>query len=541
MLRQKVARLPDKSGVYLFKNKDGRVIYVGKATSLRSRVRSYFQGTHTDSPKTETLVANIRDLDFIITRDPLDALMLENTLIKKHEPRYNVRLKDDKSYPYLKLTNEAYPRLTITRRVTDDGGKYFGPYSSTAGLRETLRFLQRVFPLRLCADMKKQPCMYFHIGKCGGPCCGEVSEEEYARNVRAATLFLEGRDSGMVERLREEMNDAAKKMQFERASVLRDRIGALESVAAERQKVVGTKGGDRDILGVAVGTGMAAVELLTVRDGTLTGHDTFILRTGGEETDREVTGAFLNLHYGRAMHIPPEIVMEALPEEREETTKLLTAKRGGKVKLSAPSRGANKPLLEMARTNAAHRQADEERKELADNRRNAELSGALGKRLGMKRAPRRIIGMDVSTIQGTSTVGCVVTFKDGAPDKKGYRKFIIRGVTHDDYGALREMARRYFARRAQGLEEAADLVLVDGGKGQISAVAQGMEESGVGDRPVVIGIAKEKRISYILGQETAVIYRQDEPAYMLIRRVDEEAHRFAITFHRKKRGERMFQ
>lgn len=541
ILRQKINRLPEKPGVYLYKDKSGRIIYVGKAVSLRDRVRSYFNSSHDEAPRTRMLVDNIRDLDFILTRNEIEALMLENTLIKKHAPYFNVQLKDDKTYPFLKITNEKYPRLMFTRRYVVDGSRYFGPYSSAAGVRDTLRFLNRVFPLRLCEDMKKKPCMYSQIGQCLGPCGDDVDEEEYQRNVRAVTRFLEGRDTGMIEQLKSDMAESSANMQFERAAVLRDRVAALEEIAGSRQHVVGMKKNDADIIGVAPGEEISVVEILHLREGAVAGHDAFVLRTAGGNPVPDILGSFLNLHYGQAAQVPGEILLEAKPADEKLIAEFLATRRGAPVKIAVPSRGAKKILVDMARNNAAQRLDDEVAADTMNKKKNDEMTRALAKRLGMRALPRVIIGMDISTIQGAETVGSIVSFRDGAPQKKGYRKFIIRDVSHDDFGALTEMTRRFFTRVRGGREEKPDLVIVDGGRGQVGAVERGLAAAEFTDPQLVIGIAKEKRVSHILGQETPIIFQPDEPAYKLVMRVDNEAHRFAITFHRKKRSEAMFQ
>jgi len=537
----KVKSLPAKPGVYIFKNKESKIIYIGKAKSLRNRVSSYFHSSHTDSEKTRRLVAAVRDIDFIITSSELDALLLESTLIKKHRPRYNILLKDDKGYPFLKITKEEFPRLEFARRVEDDGARYFGPYSSVTAVRGTLRFLKRVFPLRFCDKMKAAPCMYYHIEKCPGPCTGNVSDEDYRKNVRAITMFLEGRAGDAVRALENEMKAAAGSQQFERAAVLRDRLQALHSVAKQQQTAVFADRRDRDIVGIAVGDRLACAELLFVRRGLLTGHEPFMLEVQPDETPGDTLSAFMKLYYDQAGYIPPEIIVSHEMAEKELIAELLNNRERRTVKLIVPKRGEKKRMADTAVQNAIQRLEDETRREKSDREQRRVMSQALSKRLGVSKTIRRIIGFDISTIQGTNTVGAAVAFTDGAPDKDGYRKFLIRGTGRDDFSSMKEMATRYFLRVGNGQEAMPDIVLVDGGAGQVAAAGEGIELSGCKRPPIVIGYAKKTGVSHILGEKTPMILSPDEPAAWLVQRIIAEAHRFAISFHRKRRSGEMIE
>lgn len=540
-LETRVKSLPAGPGVYLFKNAAGRVIYVGKAKSLRARVSSYFQSVHLHPEKTRLLVAATRDLDFILTDNELEALLLESTLIKKHKPRYNVRLKDDTGYPFLKITAEEYPRLEFARRIEADGARYFGPYSSASGVRGTLRFLKRVFPLRFCNSMKKYPCMYYHIEKCPGPCTGEVPAEEYGKRVRAITMFLEGRAGEVVRELERDMKEAARASHFEKAAVLRDRLQALESVVKQQQTVVFADKKDRDIVGVAVGERLACAELLFVRGGLLTGHDPFVLDVQQGGTPGETLDAFIKQYYGRAGAIPGEIIISHAVEEAGLLSEFLSERAGRTVKLIVPRRGGKKKIVDTALRNAAQRLEDESRKDRLDREQRRVMTRELTKRLGGKKLVRRIVGFDISTIQGSNTVGAVVSFQDAKPEKDGYRKFIIRGTGRDDFSSMREMAMRYMRRVRDGEEPKPDLIIVDGGRGQLSAVEEGIAASGFSGGARAIGYAKKTGVSHVSGESSPIIFSLEEPAAWLVQRVIAETHRFAITFHRKRRGKEMLE
>lgn len=537
-LKPRIARLPRKPGVYLFKNAAGKVIYVGKASDLRSRVTSY---TRPDphSPKTEQLRAEIRDLDFIITTNEVEALILENTLIKKHYPHYNVQLKDDKTYPYIKLTNEQYPRLELTRRVAADGARYFGPYSSAYGVRGTLAFLQKVFPLRMCNKKRTGPCMYFHIGRCIGPCSGEVDEDEYARNVRAVELFLKGRREELVEGVRGQMKDAAAARHFEHAAILRDRLRAIESLFRQKQEVVWSQAIDMDVLGVALEGERACAEVMFVRGGLLIGHDPFLMRAGAADTPAAVLSGFIEQYYAHRADIPGEIAACREPDDAALIEEFLTLRRGARVRLLWPQRGKRRSLALMAADNAAQRLRDDIMRDTAGRAQAAALLNALEQRLGAAAPLARIIGFDISTTMGTQTVGSAVAFQNGIPDKSGYRKFIIRGSGRDDFSSMREMAARWLRRVTAGDWPAPDLIIVDGGRGQVSAVELGIVDAEYFKPLFVMGFAKKSFESHIMGRDEPLRLERDEPAAHLVRRVIEEAHRFAITFHRKKRGEKM--
>lgn len=539
-LRETVASLPAQPGVYIFKDAAGKVIYVGKAKSLRARVASYFRDQGQEAERAGRITRHAAALDFILTSNELEALLLESTLIKKHQPRCNVLLRDDKGYPFLKLTREDFPKLEFTHRMADDGARYFGPYSSGASVRGTLRFLKRVFPIRHCATMKKQPCMYHHIEKCPGPCSGNVSVEEYAEAIKAATLFLEGRAGRAIAEMRREMEAAASEMKFEKAAILRDRIAALEKVSGERQTVVLMDGGDRDVIALAKSETLACVETMFIRDGLMTGHEPFILKAQPEQTEEEIMEAFIKQYYiGGAP--PPELLISVQVEDRELLEEFLRGRAGRKVALRKPVRGEKKSLVETALKNSRQRLEDEEKKQSVSMEERRKLTRTLTWRLGAKKPARRIVGFDISTIQGTNTVGAAVVFQDARPEKESYRRFIIKGSGKDDFSSMREMARRYFTRVAEGRELPPDLVIVDGGKGQVSAFAAGLSDAGVIQPVRAIGYAKKTGVSHLLNEDTPIIFAPDDESARLVRMVVAETHRFAVSFHRERRGKEMLE
>lgn len=541
-IEQKLKLLPNKPGVYLYKDAAGRVLYVGKAIDLKKRVSSYFKPASAYDQRIEKLVPAIRDIDFIITNNELEAIFLENTLIKKYRPRFNIMMRDDKGYPYLKLTDEEFPRLELSRRVREDGGRYFGPYTSAANVRGTIQFLQKVFPLRLCKKMnknRKEPCMYYHIEKCGGACSGLVSAEDYAQNVEAVSLFLNGRRMEIIENLRAQMMRAASEKSFEKARIYRDRLAALEAVANRKQEVVIDDKVDIDVLGAATESGLACVEVMFIRDGNLTGHDPFVLRTGEAGNLSEIVEEFIQQYYAHRGGIPPEVIVSHAPDNISLMKEFLKDRAGRAVNIVAPKRGRKMNLSVMATKNAAQRLREEIDRDLHSKAQAEKLLAALRERLKTDDPLSRIVGFDISTTRGIDTVGSAVAFNDGTPDKAGYRKFIIKGSGADDFSSMTEMATRYFTRVLAEQWPAPDLLIVDGGKGQISAVERGLSDAGY-DRPVIVmGFAKESFESYMIGRRNPIRFKQEEPAVHIVRRVIAEAHRFAITFHRKKRGARM--
>lgn len=556
--QEKVKTLPDGPGVYLFKDASGTVIYVGKAVSLKNRVRTYLQSGSFRDPKVRLIVDRAKDLEYIVTDSEVEALILESNLIKEHRPRYNVVLKDDKSYPYLKVTvNEDYPRVFITRRVLKDGARYFGPYTRAGAVHETLRLLKKLFPFRSCKQkepvFRGRPCLNYHIKRCLGPCCGLVSREEYRAMIRDLCLFLEGRQEEVVKNLRARMEEAAGKLEFERAAELRDQIQAVEEVVA-RQKVLSSRMEDQDVIAVARGVELACVMVFFVRGGRLIGRDHFLLDAPGQMSRAEVITSFIKQYYLRAEFIPQEVLVEeALPEELAAIERWLSDKKGSRVHVYVPRRGEKRELVEMVGKNALlalkeHEMERSQREYDADR-----ALGGLARALGLERVPDRLECFDVSTIQGTSTVASMVVFERGRPCKDQYRRFKIKTVQGvDDFAAIREAVGRRFARgqeeqdliktgqlstREAGFYRMPDLVIVDGGKGQLAAARSVMEELGFGHIPV-FGLAKEEELLYAPDRLEPLRLPPDSPELHLLQRLRDEAHRFAVSYHRRLRDRR---
>jgi len=554
-LREKLRLLPDRPGVYLMKNAAGEVIYVGKAVSLRSRVRSYFQSPSGMSAKVRVMASHIADVDYIVTDSEVEALILEANLIKEHRPRYNVRLRDDKAYPYLKITlGEPFPRVVVTRRVERDGARYFGPYTNSNAVRETTRFLRKLFPIRTCSldlsgELNYRPCLLYHIKRCVGPCAGKVSPEEYDRLIDQVSLFLEGRHDRLLPGLYREMKEAAQALEFERAARLRDQIRALEAVA-ERQKVVSERAVDQDIIGFAREKDLVCVQVFYVRGGRLIGREHFFLEAVAEDEPAEIMTAFVQQYYQRAPFVPPEVLLQVPVEDQDVVEGWLRQRRGGVVRLHVPQRGEKRRLMEMVVENA--RLALEERlAQLARRSEEAERAMAhLAEVLGLPALPQRIEAFDISNIQGNQAVASMVVFEDGQPKPSDYRRFKIRTQsTPDDYAMMREVVHRRFLRglreqadevEARGFGQFPDLVLIDGGKGQLNAAREVMRELGVEDIPTV-ALAEQFEHVFVEGRAEPVILPWASPGLKLLQRIRDEAHRYALTYHRHLRDQRASQ
>ncbi|NPV69647.1 MAG: excinuclease ABC subunit UvrC [Firmicutes bacterium] len=555
-LIEKVRNLPELPGVYLFKDSRGKVIYIGKAISLRNRVRSYFQVGQAYTRRLTGLTANIADLEYITTGSEVEALILESNLVKKYRPRYNIKLRDDKHFPYLRITlDEDWPRALIARSMKKDGSRYFGPYTRAGSLRETLDLLRRVFPYRTCSNdafrNARRPCLNYQIGRCLGPCCGHVGKEAYGGMIRDMCSFLEGRTRDVVSRLRSRMQGAAERLDFEEAARLRDQIRAVEDIA-EKQNIIFTDMKDRDVVGVATAGNDAVAQVFQIRDGKMVGRETFALSDAAGAEPGEIAGSFLKLHYSSASSVPPEILLPAEPADFEAIEEWLSGLRGARVRTRVPSRGKPRELVEMAITNA--RLAIEEMKP-EEEREAEEIRSALeglSSAVGLTESPHRIEGYDISNIQGRQPVGSMVVFRDGRPDKSQYRKFRIKSrETPDDFAMMQEVLFRRFRRglaereeRAdasprgeppEGFAEFPDLILVDGGKGQLSAALEVLKALGLLHIPV-IGLAKQEEEIFLPGRPDPVILPRDSKALYLIQRLRDEAHRFAVGYHRKLRG-----
>ncbi len=556
-LAEKLKYLPQAPGVYIMKNSSGEIIYVGKALSLKNRVRSYFQSSKNHSPKVISLVTQVADIEYILTDSEVEALILECNLIKKHRPRYNVRLVDDKSYPYVKVTlNEEYPRVFMTRKVVRDGARYYGPYTDAGALRETLRLLKKVFPIRQCrqksVDRQKRPCLNYHIRRCLAPCQGEVSTVRYLEMIKNVCLFLEGRHEELVRTLAARMEEAAENMDFEQAAELRDRIRDIEKVV-EKQKIVSADPTDQDVIALAREGELSGVVVFFVRGGKLMGREHFIIDETSEMEDSEILTSFVKQYYIQVEYIPRDILLPAELTETEVINAWLEEKRGARVYLRVPRRGEKARLVEMARKNATEELAQHR---VREEQARARLEGAL---LGLKdylelaRIPRRIECYDISNIQGTESVGSMVVFTGGKPRPDLYRRFRIKTVEGpNDFASMQEVLRRRFNRGLREQEEIAagklerekarfaempDLVIIDGGKGQLSAAREVMRELQV-DPIATYGLAKEQELLYGEGSPEPVVLPRNSESLYLVQRIRDEAHRFAITYHRKLRGKR---
>jgi excinuclease ABC subunit C len=540
-VEEQLETLPTKTGVYLLKDSGGNVLYVGKAANLRSRVRSYFGTPYSLSPKLQRMANKVRDIDFIITDSEQEAIILECNLIKGHRPRYNVRLKDDKSYPYLKVSiGEEWPQVYITRRFDDDGSRYFGPFASAGSLRKTLDLVRKLFPYRSCnrniTGNDARPCLEYHIHRCVAPCIGAVTKEEYSEVIRQVILFLEGRGEQVLCELRREMAQAAEGLQFERAALIRNQIQAVQRVM-ESQKVVSASGGDRDVLALARGQDEACVQVFFVRGGKVIGREHFILEGAQDEVPGQIMASFLQQFYDSAPYIPPQLLLQVEPDDMPLIQGWLEGKRGSKVGLYMPQRGERKRLVDMVAENA--RQALElfKAKRLSDSGKLIAALEELWVELHLPRLPQRMECYDISDIQGTAAVGSMVVFEGGRPKPAHYRRFRIKSISQiDDYAMIQEMLRRRFRRQS---EEGSwgiipDLVLIDGGRGHLNSALGVLQELELDSIPVA-AIAKEKEEVFIPHMAEALTLPRNSQALFLLQRIRDEAHRFAISYHQRLR------
>lgn len=528
------------------KGEADEVLYVGKAVNLRNRLRSYFQSSATHSPKVLRLVDNAADLDFFVTDSELEALILECNLIKRHRPHYNVRLKDDKRYPYIKITwQEDFPRVNVVRRMLADGARYFGPYTSSAAMRQTLDLLRHIFPYLTCkrkiTGSDERSCLYHHIGRCLAPCIGAVSKDDYRDMMQQVCLFLEGKGEEVLASLRQRMETAAENMEFERAAHLRDQIDAVERVI-ERQRVVSASLVDQDAIAIAREDGEVCTQVFFVRSGKLVGHEYFLMEGGGDVEEPEILSSFLKQFYNHAAHVPPEILLPAEIEENQVIEKWLTERRGGKVSLRVPRRGQKRKLLEMVEENARETLSHLLAREQIERTRALSGVSDLQTQLGLQEPPLRIEAYDISNIQGVAATGSMVVFAEGVPAKSEYRRFKIRAAQGpDDYAMMQQVLRRRF-RRATAEEgetqgswaQVPNLIVVDGGKGQLNAALEVLAEQGLEGVPT-IGLAKAREEIFTPGESEPVVLPRDSEALHLLQRLRDEAHRFAIVYHKAMR------
>jgi excinuclease ABC subunit C len=542
-LQRKIEELPACPGVYTFKDARGKVIYVGKAKSLRSRVRAYFRRGEAPAPKTAALVERTADVDIIVTRSEVEALILESNLIKHFKPRYNVSLKDDKRYPYIKVTvKEPYPTFRATRNVVKDGSRYFGPYTDAKAMRRTLRLLREIFPVRMCKrnlplSRPDRGCLNYQIGRCMGPCRGDVDRDAYRSMIDRVCQYLSGRMSDLVRNLRRRMEEEAEGYRFEEAARLRDILQALEKVS-QRQTVVFPDARDRDVVAVRSAEGKAVGVVLKVREGKLVGKETYRLAPGGEPGAEELVTAFLQQYLTVTASIPDEIVTESRPKGRAILERWLGGETGGPVRIVTPRSGKARDLARTAAANAGlllHESSDAAPTET----RTVAAVRELQRWLGLREAPAAVAAFDISTTQGSYPVGSRVFFRNGRPVKSLYRHYSIRSVSgQDDFAMMEEALKRAWGHVVTGSEERPDLVLIDGGKGQVSSALAGIVGSGESEVPPVVGIAKRLDEVYVPGRSEPVQIPRTSPALRMLQRIRDEAHRFALSYHRKLRSAR---
>lgn len=543
-LNAKLKSLPGKPGVYMMKDSRGRIIYVGKAKSLKNRVRSYFQDARTPDPKQKALLKKISDFDLLIADSEMEALILESNLIKEYKPRYNVNLKDDKRYPYLKVTvDEDFPRVLVVRRVKKDKSKYFGPYTNVRGMRQTIRLLRRIFPIRSCnfalpSKKKYKLCLDYHIKRCQGPCEGLVKKDEYQEMIKDVCLFLSGKNSILIKELKRKMENAAEIERYEEAARIRDQITSLESVM-QRQKVVGTDSTDRDIIALVQEGKDISVAALQIREGIMIGRQNFHLVASAKTTQGEILSNFLRRYYMHSPIIPQQIILPLDPDDSEMIQKWLKQKRGFNVEFVTPQKGKKLKLLEMAQKNA-RLLLDElllQRKER--KKKVPEPVLMLQKDLYLEKAPIEIAGIDISNIGGKDAVGSLVYFSDGKPKKSEYKRFKIKTVvSQDDFAMISEVVKRYFGSLIDKKKNFPDLVLIDGGKGQLSLALRALHSLGIKDQKIM-ALAKRIDEIFLPGKPDPLMIKKDSSSLKLLKRVRDEAHRFAISYHKLLRKKRM--
>ena len=535
-IEEKLALLPDSPGVYIMKNAQGKVIYVGKAVVLKNRVRQYFQNTKNHSPKVRVMVSHIADFETIMTASEVEALILECNLIKKHRPRYNISLKDDKTYPYVKVTlADEFPRVMLTRRILKDGARYFGPYTNVGAVHESLKLLRRLFPMRTCKHMDvDRPCLEYHIKRCLAPCVGLADADEYRDMVRSVCLFLEGRTDEVEKELETRMEAAAENLQFELAARLRDQLKAVRRVA-EKQNIV-TGYGDQDAVGMARSGLGVCVQVFLVRAGKMVGREHFLLSGSEAESDEALLSAFLKQYYYRAAFIPKEILLPCPITEQSVIEEWLTERKNSKVSLLLPQRGQKHEIVQMAERNAEKYLSDEAARIQTATAQTEGAVEELGRVLGLEKKPWRMECFDISHIQGAETVASMVVFEGGAPKKSDYRRFKIKSAEGkpDDFLSMREVTTRRYGK--PDAEDMPDLIVIDGGLGQLSSALSIIR--GAGHTTPVIGLAKQFELIFVEGTSEPVELPRNSQALYLMQRIRDEAHRFAITYHRKLRGKR---
>ncbi len=547
--------LPDRPGVYLMKDDRGDVVYVGKAQSLRNRVRSYWQKATPagEIHRIRSVIDRVAEVEYTLTDSVSEALLLEANLIKRFKPRFNVRLKDDKSYPYIKVTlGDDFPRVERTRKLPNDGSRYFGPYASATSVDESMNLVRRLFPFRTCTiEIKdgeralQRPCLLYHIKKCQGPCIQAIAKDDYRADIAQVELFLEGRQETLVTALQREMAAAAERTDYEAAAALRDKIRAIERTM-ESQKMAAFARTELDLVGLARQDNQAAVQLFAIRAGKLVGRDVFLLEAMREASDDEVVASFIEQYYARATSIPREVYLPTLSDDVADLEAFLADRRGGPVHLKLAQRGEKRELMALATRNAAETLAKEQARWLVDQGKTLAALEELAEALGLPGPPARIECYDISNFQGSESVGSMVVFEEGKPRSGEYRRFRIKTVEGpNDFASHQEVLRRRFRASRVGQEGSEeerrwampDLVVIDGGRGQVAAAKVVLDELGLHDLALV-GLAKEREELFLPGRADPVVLAATSPALYLVQRLRDEAHRFAITYHRDLRAKR---
>ncbi|GAB4536457.1 MAG: excinuclease ABC subunit UvrC [Anaerolineales bacterium] len=548
--------LPEKPGCYLMKDQGGEIIYVGKAINLRNRVRSYFHRSAQKDTKTRHLVQHIADIEWIVVASELEALILEMNLIKRYRPHYNVRLKDDKRYPYIKVHwQDPFPKVTVTRRMVQDGGRYFGPYTSVWAVHQSLDVLRRIFPYLTCdrtiTGEDRRACLYYDIKRCNAPCIGAVSKQQYRQMIADMMSFLDGHSDEVVQHLKQEMNLAAEALHFERAAVLRDQLIALEKIV-EKQKVISSEYLDSDVIALARGKNEAVAQVFFIRNGKLIGREYFVLEGTEETPDAQILGEFIKQFYDQTPNIPPQVLLPNELEEAQIIQQWLGTRHGGdKVEIVIPRQGTQQKLVHMAAENAAETLAMLKAGWDADSNKQSTALAELQQALALPAPPNRIECYDISNTQGTYAVGSMVVFERGVSLKNHYRRFNIRTVVGpDDFASMEEVLRRRF-NRWQSIQDTKgqpghkpdpsfvrlpDLLIVDGGKGQLGRAVKVLKEFGLLERIPVTGLAKREEELFLPGQAEPILLERGSQGLYLVQRVRDEAHRFAISAHRNRRS-----
>ena len=541
LLADILKRLPHRPGVYLMKDAEGVILYVGKATDLHSRVRSYFQSGQKLAPKTVRMVARVADIDFFLATSEQEALILELNLIKQHHPYYNVRLKDDKTFPYLKINvRDAWPVVTVTRRFEQDGGRYFGPFADAGSVRRTLRMLRNIFPFRTCSKeitgKAPRPCLEHYLGRCLAPCTGAASRTEYAAVIREVILFLEGRQDRVLRELEARMNKAAEAMDYEKAAVIRDQIQAVHRVI-EGHKIAATVRGEHDAIAFAQEGDSAYVQVFFIRGNRLIGRESFLLQGTRQEEPSEIMAGFIKQYYASSPAVPPRLLLQYPVEDAAVIRDWLQGRRGSSVALEAPRRGSKKQLIDVVAENARQGLEQIKIKELSASKGLDAALAEVAEKLELKDFPRRMEAYDISNIQGSAAVGSMVVFENGKPKTAHYRRFKIKTVAGaNDYAMLQEVLRRRFRHAGEAAKSKSDtwavlpdLVLIDGGKGQLNAALAALGETDVS--VPAVGLAKENEELFLPGKKAPLVLEKSSAGLQLLQRLRDEAHRFAVSYY----------